>query len=396
MKNFIEQMVEGRIYASIASLARAYSLEPNRIQKRHHRGKRGDDLIPKRFLKSYTPPTEKNEELFVVGNHKFKNPYQACKERRIDYGKYRARLRQGWTQEEALELVKKVDGRTQNRGERIRRPRNGQPLFLFGKEYKSYKEVEILTGIKSYVLWQRVNLYGKSLEEAVLMEGKNKKVKVGKTEFDSEAEFARAMDVEPRDIYRLLDKYKPFQITEGIHKIGSNSIDYLGNIFPSFTKLAAAYKLTVGKLRYRLDACDGNLEQALSIPENQKVVQAIFGTRANFYIAEIGNSDECEDGTKVYKIGVTQYPLEKRYRNLRVECHTVLCKNGDLSELKELEKKIKQRFKEKRIDKYSPADFDGFSEVFQLDSNDLNLIKFLAKFNRFELVANEEELALMS
>jgi len=405
MKNGTTQTVEGVEYTSLTSLAKAYGLKYSTVHKRYQRGSRGDDLIPIKYRKNYVHTSDENNLKFVVGNRRFKNAAEACRQLKIDCNKYYGRIWQGWSPEEALELVPRVDKRTlRNKANQdsaaksqIRKRRNSnQPLILFGKQYNSYKEISEAFGIKEYVLTQRVNAYGKTLEEAVLMDGKSKRLKFGNAEYDSGASFARAVGLEPKTFYSLKKRYTLKQIAGIEEKMTANSIVYKGKLYPSKVALAEDFGITKNELYYRTYVCNLSLEEALSIPSKASVVEKAFGKNAKLYIVEIiGQTVVANYETKLYKVGITQHDLSKRLNELPFECKTIYCKNGELNQLKELEKQVKVRLKDKRFMDYTASDFDGFTEVFSLNESELKELQFLIKFDLLssESVA-ENELAL--
>lgn len=388
MKNYVSQIVEGVKFPTLTSIAKAYGLKSHIVNKRHQRGNRGDNLIPLENRKNYIPQIEPDNLKFVVGKLKFKNPTDACRKLNISYNKYRARIRQGWTIEQALELVPKIDGRTlkakkNSSPKSIKRKKMKKPLVAFGKEYKSYEEVARIFGIEYSVLYQRVNSCGKTLEEALLMDGKGKKVKFGNKEFESGAECARAIGIEPNTFYYLRKHFSLNQIIGNENRMTSISLVYKGKFYPSKVALAEEYGLTKNQFYYRTYVCKLSLEDALSIPSNSSVVESVFGNHAKLYIAEvIGREADLSDEKRLYKIGVTQHQLSKRYKELPFECKTVHFKEGNLKELRELEKMIHSKIKNKQYTDFTARDFDGFTEMFQLTGSELNEIKFLIKFDK--------------
>jgi hypothetical protein len=397
MKNEKPQFVEDTLYRTLKELAKAYKLSTDTIYKRYQRGKRGDDLVPLKYRKNYvhtsTEAAKKVEAAseFIVGDRKYKNASDACRQLNIDYNTYSSRIRNGWTQEEALVIVPRVDKRTIPHKPRRRRQRNFDKLLVaFGREYKNYKEIEAVTGIKSNTIRERVSIYGKTLEEAVLMDGRNKKVKVGDVEYDSQAAFARAIGLTPNNFYQLRKKYTVEQIIGVEDRPTSRSILYRGKWYPNQIALAEDYGLTANQFYYRINVCKFSLDEALSIPADSSIVESL-GDEGKFYMAEI-TGHHGNNGAKLYKIGVTQHSLQKRYREFPFECNTVFYEEGDLNYVKKLEKNIKNVYRDKRYDKFTATDFDGFTEVYQLNEKELNKIKFSVKFDILDLEPTAGEL----
>jgi hypothetical protein len=398
MRNDIPQTVENVFYPKLKAVAAAYGLGERRIYKRYQRGKRNDDLIPAKYRRDYIPPIPKPKKLsrvsreFTAGGVKYKNAADACRQLKIDYNTYKSRISRKWTKEEALQIVPRIDKRTIKHSSKKRNRLNSRkPLIAFGKKYKSYTELEKQFGIKSYVLRQRVN-NGKSLEEAILMEGKGKKIKIGNVEFKSMAAFSKSIGIEPHSFYQLHKKYSVDQIIGIENRKTANSIVYRGNWYPSQIALAKDFGLTANEYYYRIHICRLSMDEALSIPPNSSVVESVFGNEGKLYIAEIVNSSEnTNDEAKLYKIGVTRHRLDKRYAGFPFQCVTVLCKKGNIGYLKEVEKKIKDVYKDKKYTNFTAKDFDGFSEVYQLTKTEINKLKLIVEFDMFDLNLKVEE-----
>jgi hypothetical protein len=388
MRNAIPQTVENVLYPKLKAVAVAYVLGERRIYKRYQRGKRGDDLIPVKYRKDYIPPTPKPKKVsrisreFTAGGIKYQNAADACRKLGgVSYNTYKSRISRKWTKEEALEIVPRIDKRTIKHSSKERsRSNSRKPLIAFGREYKNYSELEKQFGIKSYVLWQRVNILGKTLEEAILMDGKGKKIRIEGIEYNSNAAFARAIGIDPHNFYQLRRKYTVEQIAGIEDRVTATSVVHKGKYYPSQTALAESYGLTANEYYYRIHTCRLSMDEALSFPHNSSVVESVFGNEGKLYIAEITDHAENE-GKELYKIGVTQHNLNKRYEEFPFNCVTVLCKKGNISRLKEVEKKIKDIYKDNIYDGFSGNHFDGFTEVYQLTKSEINKLKLLIRFD---------------
>jgi hypothetical protein len=396
IKNKISQTIEGIEYPSLKAIAEAYGLKHTRIYKRYQRGKRNDDLIPLKFRQSYIAPVDESKQRFIVGNVEYENVSDACRKLGVTFNKYQARIRLKWSKEEALGIVPRIDGRKTTSNKSTKRKKTIFPLIVFGKEYKSFAELSRIFGIKSYVLSQRINKYGKTPEEAILMDGKNKAVTVGNVEFESMAECARAFNIEPNTFYHLMKYYTVKQIVGIENRMTSKSIVYKNKWYPSRVALAEDYGITKNELYYRSYVCKLSFDEALNIPSNSSVVKSVFGSKAKLYVAEIlPDSPIVPDGNKLYKVGVTQHSLSKRYKELPFECRTVFSRDGELNHLRGIEKSIKDKFEKNRVSDFKASDFDGFTEIYQLSQSELNNLKFLVKFDNLnENADNPKEIPI--
>lgn len=383
MSNEVKQIVEEKLYESLSEIAKEYGLSKRRIYKRHSRGKRGDDLIPKAYRRNASDQIPQRKNSFKVGQRSFPSAAAACRSLDVNYGVFQSRIRGGWTREEALGIVPRQSNRKTTQRKRARRI--PATLSLFGITFKTYAEVARYTGMKPYVISQRVTKYSMSLEEAVLWEGKKKSVIVGGKCYTSTADFARELGIDASLMYSLLNRLTPAEIANGAHLHSRHSVIFKGVHYPNLKALASRYDLSVGQLRYRRNACGGDLETALAIPSGERPVNIIFGNSAHLYITEF----PVANGVR-FKIGVTQYPLEKRYAEFPFECRTILRVDGKLQTLRKREKSIKKYLDSRRCRSYSAADFDGFSEVYELSTSELKVVRFLAKFGNVPVCAAGE------
>ena len=74
-------VVEGKTYKNLPSIARAYGIKFNTIYGRYRRGKRGDDLVPKKKLNNYIEKKVETKLKFFVNGKGFKSETEACRHR---------------------------------------------------------------------------------------------------------------------------------------------------------------------------------------------------------------------------------------------------------------------------------------------------------------------------
>jgi hypothetical protein len=115
MKGTRKEHIVGCIkYLGLDAVAEAYQekgVTLNAIYKRYQRGKRGDHLIPEKKRKGYIEPVKESEDHFIAGGIAYKNAADACRKLGIKYGTYRSRKKRGFSDEEALEIVARLDRR---------------------------------------------------------------------------------------------------------------------------------------------------------------------------------------------------------------------------------------------------------------------------------------------
>ncbi|MGC2238795.1 MAG: hypothetical protein WA584_21750 [Pyrinomonadaceae bacterium] len=156
--------VEGVEYKNLATLARAYGVKEMTVYKRHHRGARGDQLIPPKLRKDYVPPEPKKllREMEVEGV-KYRSAAHACRVYGITYRTFIARRRYGWTLEQALEI------------ESIAHRRRGRKKkFTIDGESLSFKDIQGKFNISPKTLDRRLK-EGYTVEEVITLQGKKRK-----------------------------------------------------------------------------------------------------------------------------------------------------------------------------------------------------------------------------
>ena len=415
----IKHNVEGVEYPNLPSIARAYGIKENTIYKRYSRGKRGDELVPKKSRKNYIevekPIKIKEYKYFVNGkgyySHReicndyniplatfrlrrrkglsyedsvkprdyskqskkitvdgktYSNKKEACEAYKISIHTYTSRVnRLGFSPEDALKTPVKKINRTTYKGNIV-----GKKITINNIDYPSLSAAARAHNIPLYVVDQRISIHGYSPEEAFNMEGKSKKITVDGKEFKSVSEAARFYKKDENQVNESVNK-EGLTIEQALGIDIShlpNSFEYKGKFYRSRKELAEDFNIKPSLLKARLI-------RGLSIDEaillgNEKILSE---GRYNLTILErnkeLANS-VCflyfvelflKEGT-FFKIGITKKDVSERledhsYKEIKV------IKNKLITCYK-IEQKILNKFK-KYANKSEELNYlEGYTEVF--------------------------------
>lgn len=259
--------VEGKKYSNIPSLAKEYQLNANTVFKRFERGKRGDDLIPKKKRKNFEPPIiePKKYKYYIEGNG-FNSKPEMCKHYGINYSTYRKRVEKGFSTEEALGIVKVADKRHVVRKAKKNLKASEVDLVIDGKTFKSISELAREYNMKEITLRNRILKQRLSPKEAVNrpIEKKDKiKLNINGIEYESIPQLAKAFNLEPYIVYQRIKK--GFTVEEAVQKsMKGKNIEVEGKKFSSIAEAARYYNLIPENVQSNLKAGMTN-EQALGL-----------------------------------------------------------------------------------------------------------------------------------
>jgi len=320
---FGTHIVEDVEYENLPAIAKAYDMTTDAVYKRHSRGCRGDNLVPQKKRKNYSPPklaVKSWKSEIEIGGKKYKSALQACTELDINYATYRRRHYQGWTKEQIFGLEPKEDGRSKkrkiyilndqqfsmkelsekfkvsvptiadrlNRGASLEQAvgieniekagltkqaqyrkqnvKKRSPIILeaFGKTYNSYKKLADAFSLPYYTVRDRILLHGYTPEEAVKAEGKAKKVVVAGVEYNSQASAATAHGITLHILLGRMSKGLTIEQALRIEEYDTaNTIIFESKKYRNLSHLAAKKKLSVTKIRSRM-VSGLSLEEAIN------------------------------------------------------------------------------------------------------------------------------------
>jgi predicted DNA-binding protein YlxM (UPF0122 family) len=365
-----ELIVEGKQYLSLVDIAREYELTKNSVYARYRRGKRCDDLVPEKKRKNYTPPKPEpiRYKLHVDGKG-FKSESEACRYFNVPFVTYRTRKYQGYSTEQCLGLKAIPDKRkiSQNKNSR-----NAQPIRLnvYGKMYKSYASLAREYDLKDYVLRQRITKYGYSPEEAVSMDGKAKKIIVVGKEYKSIVEFAEAFEKTAEQVISLVNRGRTYEEIAGIEIANTvNTFVYEGKKYKSFKDFCEKNSYSYSTIQSRLGR-GYSLKEALN---KSFSLEGRYTLKKLQRDSELANKPSFVYFVKLFfkdnvfhKVGITTNNVNMRFKGQNLDL--IYEKKLPLIDCYKLEQKILKKYKNQTKPEGISRDFDGFSEI--LDLND--------------------------
>ena len=394
-------VVEGVEYPSLPSIAEVYSMTSDAVYKRYSRGYRGDDLVPLKKRKHYVHQQKENKSTkteIIVNGKKYKSAMQACAKLGVPYVTFRKRLKRGQSIEQALGVTPFEDKRHEKR-ERIkddplenndlgthkeakisqhnkRSKKQKRELIVLGRVFKSYKELAEAYSLSYAIVYQRITDYGYTPEEAVMLEGRSKKVIVEGKEHKSKAEVAKAYGITLPILLGRMNNGQTIEQALGIEIPDTTyTINYEGRKYRNLEDLAVQKGISVKALRSRL-AAGYTLEQAINAGErifnkgkyNKKILQRdseLAKRDALLYFVKLTEHEN------YYKLGITAKGIENRLKDVKFE--TIATIDDSLENVYELEQSILSLTKYEKAN-ISAESLDGYTEVRELIDDEVELI----------------------
>lgn len=156
-------IVEGVEYPNLPSVARAYGIKEMTMYKRHHRGFRGDDLVPLKKRKNYVPPEPKPSVWQVeIGGVKYKSITAALKALGVKRYTYYNRRWRNYPFEQCIGFEPFAD-------RRVTRSRT----FNYKGEQLTFRDIEDRFNVYTSTFLRRLKK-GLSIEEALNKKSRKK------------------------------------------------------------------------------------------------------------------------------------------------------------------------------------------------------------------------------
>jgi hypothetical protein len=425
--------VEGTTYENLPAIALEYGLSLNTVYKRYSRGCRGDDLVPAKKKKSYTPPISTTSFRFHAGGVGYHSAADACAKLNVKYVTYRMKLSKGYSIEQALGIEPTPDGRSL-RGKQIeiqgkyytvkalaehfnisestvrdrlqrgatveqavglvaipkgaiqsaraleRKRRQPIQLVVDGKCYASYKSLANAYALPAHVVRQRIVDYGYTAEAAVKAAGKSQPLLVDGKKYPSKAALAQAYNISPAVLLsRLANGFTMEQALGITSKPTSRTISFQGVTYNSLVDLAENNNISVAALRSRL-------QSGLTLQEAIHAGQRIINSgRYNLTILQrdsnLANKDASLyfvemmlNGKARFKIGITTQTVALRLRQEAHDYHQLKVVKGTLLDCFNLEQSIIELLHDKRDPEVTSDMLDGYSEIFDLSEEEVLLV----------------------
>jgi hypothetical protein len=442
---FIEpQVIEGHTYTTIPEIAEAYGIKTNTMFKRYSRGHRGNSLIKMNERKDYvekvstgliaSPKLPRKDSKIIEFRGKEYSIYGITSEFDVNRKTFTDRMSRGATVEQALGLKVFSDGRMTAEGvrsyeyngqemtiaqiaklegipsntlrnrlrrgvaleqalskERLERgvlahssvkKRAKKPrMVVDGVEYSSYAKLAAAYGLKYYVVYQRITLYGLTPEEAVKNEGKSKPLIVDGVTYDSMKLAAEKFGVAINTLYaRAKEGWTPRQV------VGLDAPPYVATygyegemltIEELSEKSGVSGKLLTGRISNGHSATEAiamGSEKVLSTGRYNLTIlerdQKLASSPSEIYLVRIRIDERV-----MYKIGVTTQTVKQRLKQERVDWEEILVARGTLLECYQLEQEIHHLMEDKNIKDVDGSIMDGYTELFSFNESDVEAVQ---------------------
>lgn len=442
--------IDNKEFNNLKDLAKEAGISYEAAVKRSHRGWSDEEIFYGRkkpekskvvkIKKSRGQPVFVNGEEYENLRHAFDSIGPSC-----TFNTLRARLRYGWSLEEALEVEPKIDGRKSTA--------NANTLTIDGITL-SVSQAANKYSVPYSTILDRLNR-GATSKQAVGLEDiangdllaqseayRNRQRREKKTylvdgvTYNSVAELARAYDLSPALVYNRMrdngwtpERAVKEDIAEAVevqgiqYRSAMNAWDIIGKTsfstyqgrklqgltlevclgleplprleryeingitYGSLSEVAKAYSLSVGKLTSRLN--NMSLEQAVTYkPSNGRFSESVFeknpelaNTPGTLYFIRVALTDGV-----LHKIGITKKETTQRFYSYDIEVITEV--KGKLRDLYYLEQLIIIEFSE--LHYRAEDEFEGKTETFLLmDEEEKEILRFISEnLNDFGLADN--------
>ncbi len=426
-----EHIVEGAKYSSLTAIGQAYKergVTQSAINKRYQRGMRNDDLIHEKKRKSYIKPVKESKDHFIVRGIAYKNAADACRKLDIKYGTYRSRKKRGFSDEEALEIVARLDRR-----------KSKAKTYEYNERKITVQEMNEISGVSISTLLDRLNrkpLDAKSgtrisaeqamgykkidweLYESQSEHNKNrqrrkakrrkivkadkslgKEVWVKNQRFPSIAAAARFHGKDPEAVRAKLDKNLSIEQALGLESyLTSRSIVYKGQIYPN--KKALAIQIGLRPFQVYEIPKERNFEQAIDELLCKPVIRGrrnetfyrnnpeLGSSKGLIYFSEFNHpSIKPAKDNFFFKVGITQN-LKTRNAGLKYIGKSWFQETTQL-DASRAEAEIIDIYNDKLTDKISSKEVDGKGEIFEITKD--QAVEFRISICKYLLFLDQPE-----
>lgn len=437
--------VEGKKYTNLRELAQKAGISYGAAIKRSHRGWSDKEIFygRKKEIKLKPIKTSKSKSKTVLINgKKYKNLRHAFESinPQCTFNTLRARLRYGWSIQEALEINQKIDGRTNipnakkltingntlsikeavdrynvphstilyrlnggatsrqavglqkiKKGDLMHQPRHiknrtAKTYTVDGIVYKSVTELARVYKLPTSLVYNRMHDNGWSSERAV-KEHVSKAVEVNGKKYRSALNAWNLIGQTNLSTYESRKaRGLSLETCLGLKSLPSH-YELNGVSYSSINEVSKDFELSTGQLQYRLKSM--SLEQAIVY----KPANGRFSTSAFKKNSELANTLGLIYFVKItlpegilHKIGITTREVLQRFHSHNIEIITEI--KGKLYSLYNLEQLIISKFS--ALHYRAEDNFEGRTETFLLTRNEeKNMLNFINEhLNDFGLSEN--------
>lgn len=282
----------------------------------------------------------------------------------VSYNTVRARLRYGWSYQEALSVIEKVDGRKLPKSDKVRKPNTKKKFIVDNVEYASVAKLAAAYHLPYALVYNRMRDNNWPPERAV-KEPVSDQVAVGGKVFRSATKAWEAIGKTSWSTYegRKLAG-RSLEVCLGLQPLPSlERYEIYGHVYSTIAEVAKAFNMSPSQLSGRLQTM--TLEEAVEhIPANGRYTEARFKEDLNlasatgtFYFIKIKSNSG-----QLHKIGITLKPIERRFQSISFE--PIAQYSGKMYDLYKIEQEILLQFKANHY--RGDEDFEGRTETFLL------------------------------
>jgi len=365
--------VDGKTYPSLAELAQAAGISYLVAVKRCHRGWSDRDIFYGR-QKQPKPPRDlvPRGAPVIVGGVQYKNIGQAHASITpvATLNTVKARLRNGWSYEQAFEIKAKIDGR-KLRQHRPRGPQKRRQYVAFGVTYKTVASLARAHSVDEHLVYNRIRS-GWTAERAVT-EPKSAEVTVNGVTYNSAMSAWQKIGKTSFFVFNARKTAgHDLEVCLGLKPIKDDSQVVNGVTFGSLAAVAEAYDIKETVLSGRLNRM--SLEEAIVYkPANGRYTAKRFrddlqlaNSPGLLYFVKIKF-----DGGLLHKIGITQRTIESRFA-AEHDFETIATASGRLAKLFEIEQAIIKQFNAMHF--RAEEEFEGRTETFLFTAEEETIV----------------------
>ncbi|WP_139167173.1 GIY-YIG nuclease family protein [Chromobacterium sphagni] len=450
-KNVSRTYIVGeKCYKNLKALAKEAEISYEAAVKRAHRGWADEEIFfgrkKNKTLKIVNVKKSRGKAVFVNGKE-YENIREAFDSIKpgCTFNALRARIRSGWSIDEALEIKPKPDGRKNTNKVRMlnidgdvlsakgaaekynvpystildRLNRGASPMQATGLQeikdgdllsqseaYKNRRKIEKKTYVVDGVIYKSVVELARAYELPARLVYNRMRDNGWPPEQAVREEIAESVEINGKKYRSAMNAWEeigktnfttyqsrksqglPLEVCLGLDPLPKlERYELNGVSYSSLNEIAAAFDLSVSQLTYRLNSM--SLEQAVVYkPSNGRFSTSIFeknpvlaNSTGTLYFIKIALADG-----NLHKIGVTRKTTSQRFYSYDVE---VICEvKGKICNLYKLEQLIISEFSE--LHYRAEDEFEGRTETFQLmDEEESCLLSFIQdNLSEFELFAN--------
>jgi hypothetical protein len=275
----------------------------------------------------------------------------------------RDKIRRGATPSQAVGLSPIEQGALEKQASnpKSRRPRT--PIVAFGTSYPSVSALASAFGLDYHLVYQRIKLFGWEQERAV-SEPATESVEVCGRSFASATSAWREIGKTSLAVFSSRRSAgNPLEVCLGLIPLNDKSIEVNGEVFEGLAAVSSAFGIKLSTLKSRI--LKMSLEEAISYnPTNGRYSTKMFekdrdlaSSIGSLYFVEVDFV-----GGSLHKIGITRRNVSNRFAGQQ---HRLICSvQGRLEDVYNLEQLLLDRLSEFRY--RADEDFDGRTETLLL------------------------------